>query len=260
MTVYLRAEICLCVVWVAFSLGQVARERGASNPASATDPVAASVVELLAVGPGTKGQNQECSATGFLVNEEGCILTNAHVVEAAKNCLSKSPGAKIMATLARLGASEASPSIASAVSCDLVGLDDVHDLAVLRTERPMAPVGSGAEPFARLEGSDAPAGTRVKVTGHPASAWTADTQAGHIVGHKKLQLLESIAEQSEVLMLDIPLRQGSSGSPVYLEAGGVVGIVERRDSSNASQTDAIPTRYAIDLLNRLGTKWHAAPR
>jgi S1-C subfamily serine protease len=91
------------------------REAGA-NPAEA-------VVQLLAVGPGAGDKNRECSATGFFINAAGYILTNAHVVEEARDCLSGSAEAKIVA---KFGGSD---SQAEAVSCDLVGTDEAHDLA-----------------------------------------------------------------------------------------------------------------------------------
>jgi len=60
-----------------------------------------------------------------------------------------------------------------------------------------------------------------------------------------------------LIVLDIPLSPGSSGSPVYLDADrAVVGVVERRATSNSAHTLAIPTRYAIELLNRLDVEYH----
>ena len=63
------------------------------------DRALSSVVQLVAVGPAENEQNRECSATGFLIDEEGYLITNAHVVEDAKKCLEKAPGAKILAKL-----------------------------------------------------------------------------------------------------------------------------------------------------------------
>jgi len=229
-----------------------------------SDGVAAAVVQLLAVGPSRKGQNQECSATGFFVDEEGYIITNAHVVEKSRECLGKISGARIVARLGTngspaSGATQSGQNTAPSVSCDLVGLDDVHDLAVLKTER-LLPLRrkDGSGQYARLDTADASTGASVKVTGHPVFAWLAVTHSGKIVGHKSWPLFERSAELSEVLILDFPLKSGSSGSPVYRDGGGgVVGVVEREDSTNRFQTVAVPIRYAVDLLNRLGVKWHA---
>lgn len=257
--------ICVCA-WV---LGLCSVQADAATPASDGSPrdsgVAASVVELLAVGPGSAGQNQECSATGFLLNREGHILTNAHVVKKAQECLAKTPDSRIVAKFARHSASQADTApqgefAAASVSCELVGLDEIHDLAVLKTERPPGILADPQGPRVFIDSTEVPAGATVAVTGHPAFAWNAVTQSGRILARKSLRLYERSSETTEVLILDIPLRSGSSGSPVYLETGGgVVGVVEGTDPSNASRTVAVPIRYAIDLLNRLGVKWNAAP-
>jgi serine protease Do len=238
---------------LALSLGAPAscQENRAADAAIA-EPAAA-VVQLLAIGPGQQGTNRECGATGFLINDEGYILTNAHVVEDARHCLAGAPGTKIVAKLARPGA-----RAATAVSCDLVGLDDVRDLAVLRTERPLPTEGQLS--FVQLNPGEVAEGTSVAVTGHPAFAWRPTTQKGKVIRRGALELCERSAEKSEVIILDIPLGRGASGSPVYLESGAAVGIVERQDPSHPSQTVAVPIRYAIELLDHLHVRWQAAPK
>ena len=97
-----------------------------------TTGMSRAVVQLLAVGPANQEQNQECAATGFLINEDGYLITNAHVVEAAKGCLEKAPGAKILAKLTITDA-----RTAQAVPCEVIGIDAPNDLALLKTERPL---------------------------------------------------------------------------------------------------------------------------
>ena len=202
-----------------------------SDPHITPDPVVRAVVQLLAIGPGERSQNRECAATGFFVNEEGYLLTNAHVVEDAKRCLAHSPKAKIIAI--PLGGTTPNSTTARAVSCDVIALDEAHDLALLKTERPPPGDDSGASrPVLFLKASEVADSTPVSVTGHPLFAWQAITQSGKVVRRATLRLSESSPTPSEVLILDIPLRQGNSGSPVYLQASNVVvGIVERRDPS-----------------------------
>jgi S1-C subfamily serine protease len=228
------------------------------------------VVQLLAVGPSGKGQNQECAGTGFLVNEEGYILTNAHVVEKGRECLAQSPGTKILARLAVEGGVHSNAHArdghkpgaenAPAIECDLVAVDDLHDLALMKLDHPpRAGDEMVAIPYARLDSADIPDGTRVRVTGHPTFTWVAQTQGGEIIGRRSLALFEGSAEQSEMLVLNFALKYGNSGSPVYRDAsGGVLGIVERMNTAMEWQTLAVPIRYAIDLLNKQGVKWYAA--
>jgi serine protease Do len=225
-----------------------------ANP-SRTDHALAAVVQLLAVGPGERGKNRQCSATGFLVNEEGYLVTNAHVVEDARRCLAKSPGAKMLAKLATVGA-----KAAPAASCDVVGLDELHDLAVLKTERPLRADPSAPPPYASLDPGTLAVGTSLVVSGHPAFAWQPVTQSGKLVWLGTRRLLDRSTETSEVLVVNIPLRPGNSGSPVYLEAGGVVGIIVEGDETQPSHSIAVPIRYGIELLTRLGVRWHSGGR
>lgn len=227
-----------------------------SAKASSSAPVVPAVVQLLAIGPGQSGRNRECSATGFLVNEEGYVLTNAHVVEEAQACLAAAPGARILAKLANAGA-----RTATAVSCNLVGVDELHDLALMKTDRPL-PLNPGQvpAPYVFLDPGQMAEGTRVAVAGHPAFEWHPVTQSGQIIRRARVRLSAKSAAAAGVIVLDIPLRRGNSGSPVYLEAGGgVVGVVERQNISDRAQTIAVPIRHAIDLLNRHGVRWHRSP-
>ncbi len=222
---------------------------------SANDP-RGSVVQLLAIGPAAKGKNCKISATGFFVNEDGYLLTNAHVVDDARRCLARSPEAKILAKLAS-PAGRAAP----AVSCNVVAVDEVHDLAVLKTERPPAQVlGTEKLPFALLDSAEVQVGSAVVVTGHPTFAWRPVTQTGRVLRRERICLSASSAESSEVLAVNIAPQVGNSGGPVYVPTGGVVAIVERKDPADASKTLAVSIHHAINLLNRLRIKWYGANR
>lgn len=243
-------KTALCALLLSATI--LAQARAQNSPSS--ERIRRAVVELLAVGPGEKGKNRECGATGFLVNAQGYILTNAHVVEEARHCLEGSPGAKLLAKPAT-----PHPSVGNAVSCNLVGLDELHDLAVLKAERPLFETSTQNENnFVLLSPAEVEEGAEVAVTGHPAFAWQPLTQSGRVAGQGSLPLSDHSAATSKVLILDIALRKGTSGSPVYRPAdGGVVGIVERKDVLRPSHTVAVPIRYAIEMLDRAGVEWHA---
>lgn len=266
----------LAALWVVLlgatlPLELIGQDSAQTNLQSNSVHVPSAVVQLLAVGPGAHGHNQDCAATGFLINEDGYILTNAHVIEKSKECLAQSPGAKLLAKFANgesagrssagnADASHPTEMTAPAVACEVVGVDEAHDLGVVKAERPPSMVVAGqAIPFVLLRPAPASIGAAIQVTGHPVSAWDAITQSGKIIARKDLAIFERSDEPSEMIVLNISLKHGSSGSPVYLEAGGaVVGVVERQNTSDTSQTLAVPIRYACELLDRLGVRWHAA--
>jgi len=216
------------------------------------DRVLRSVVQLVAVGPAEKGQNRECSATGFLIDEEGYLITNAHVVEDARRCLEKAPGAKILAKPATADA-----RVARAVPCEVVEIDEAHDVALLKTARPFLAEPGERPPFAPLDVHAVAEGTAVMVSGHPEFSWQPVTQTGRVVRVGQAHLAGEDAARSDALELDIPLRLGNSGSPVYRREGGVIAVVDQRDSLRPSHGVAVSIRYAIALADRHGARWHA---
>jgi S1-C subfamily serine protease len=221
-----------------------------SAPIEGKSPTEASptpaVVQLLAIGPGRGDQNQACAATGFFVNEQGYILTNAHVVEDARRCLAGSPEGRIVAKLA-----EPDQHAATAVSCEVVALDEENDLALLKTQRP-PPEGKNY-PFARLSENGVSAGAEVRVLGHPQFSWQAKQLSGRVV-----RVVRPAHDEGgpETLVFNVRLEVGSSGSPVFLPSGEVAGVVVGRDTQNASYSVAIAIRHAIALLKSHGVPWH----
>lgn len=219
---------------------------GTTSPPNRLD-YSQAVVELIALGPGEHGKSHECQATGFLINDDGYILTSGHFVDEAHNCLADAPPERILAKPVT-----AKPSAAGAVSCDVVSVDAPHDLALLKAQRPL---GKG---YFTLDPAAVEEGTEVAVTGHPAFAWHAETRTGHVLGRDRVALLEPSTAESDVLVVDIPLLKGASGSPVYrTEDGSVVGVIERKDLRHPGRTIAVPIRYAIELLDRAGIKWRS---
>ena len=57
---------------------------------------------------------------------------------------------------------------------------------------------------------------------------------------------------SDALVVDIHLRPGNSGSPVYRPDGGVIGVVDKRDPLRPSYSVAVAIHYAIELAERSG--------
>jgi hypothetical protein len=257
---YLPDFLPVCLLGLTVFLGPVVPGKGAGQRESSPgNSGLRATVQLLAIGPAAQGRNRECSATGFLVNEDGYILTNAHVVHDAQRCLAASPKSKIVA---KVGGGEV--GAARAVSCDVVGLDDVHDLAILKTERPLETLGDALpDGFVLLNPAEIPDGTSVLVTGHPVFAWRPETQTGKVIRHTLVGPPPGAAspasrEATHALVINVTLREGHSGSPVYLaNDGGVVGIVIGQEAADPSHSVAVSARHIIELLDHHGVKWYA---
>jgi S1-C subfamily serine protease len=251
----LHFALCLLTCF-SFFVDAAPQAPAPQTPPLSGDRVLPSVVQLLAVGPADHEQNQECSATGFLINEDGYLITSWHVVEAARGCLAKAPGAKI---LVKRAVSDA--RTAQAVPCNLVAFDENNDLAIMKLERPFPALPGGKPAFAVLDARAVPVGAAVWVSGHPAFAWQPVTQAGHVVWIGKTGLEEMGAppsRPSDALMVDIHLRPGNSGSPLYRPEGGVVAVIDKRDSLRPDYSIAVAIHYAIELAERNGVRWYAS--
>jgi serine protease Do len=226
---------------------------GPQDTAKPADAGLTSVVRLIAIGPAGRGQNRECSATGFLIDAEGYLITAAHVVDDARHCLERAPGAKILAKLT-VNDSRTAP----AVPVEVIGIDAANDLALLKTQRPLTSSAGEKPPFAKLDARAVAVGTEVSVSGYPAFSWQAETQTGQILWSGKTQLddADSNSPSSDALMLAVRLRPGNSGSPVYLPDGGVIGVIDKRDSLRPAYSIGVAIHYAIELAQRYGAPWH----
>lgn len=246
----------LCYAWTVWPLPGASSSalREATGVAGQDDRVLSAVVQLLAIGPANQEQDLACSATGFLINEDGYLITNWHVVDDAKRCLEKAPGAKLLAKLAVNDS-----QTAAAVPCDVVALDRLHDLALLKAGRPLMTDRGQQGPFALLDTRPVKISDAVEVSGHPAFSWQPVTQAGHVawVGRTHLEETDNpLPDPSDALMVDIHLRPGNSGSPVYRQGGGVVAVIDKRDTLRPSYSIAVAIHYAIELAEQHGVRWH----
>lgn len=236
--------------WVIGCTHARGQTKSAPPPAGAN----AALVQLIAVGPGSADKNLECAATGFFINEDGIILTAAHVVDNARKCLAGSTSKSIMARTAGNGA-----NVVDAAPCDVVEVDEVHDLAVLKTEPPIrSRAGEPSPAYARLASGEVAPGTPVSVSGFPAFAWQPVTLHGKVLGEESVRNLRDNPERTSVIILDLALKHGASGGPVTLSNGGVVGVVFSEALDTPDHSMAISVRHVQLLLDHLRVKWYRA--
>lgn len=149
-------------------------------------------VVYLELGPGVL-------ATGFLVTDEGLVLTNRHNVDAV--------GPDGITVWLRDG---------RRFSAEILGAggDDDPDVALLRFD---APPDARALPIGSTEVL-AP-GQPLVVVGHPGAMGNWVTTLGALEG------LEATSLESTDLVTSVPVSAGNSGSPVLDLDGRVVGVV-----------------------------------
>jgi TonB family protein len=216
--------------------------------------------------PVERGYHYLFYGDGFFVNEEGYLVTAAHV-------LSQLRGGQPYILL-RPASGE--PRF---VLANVVVVDRDHDVAVLRaTPNPFeGNFNVGFLPLVR----EWPTRGRAVVDAaerpsKPIDAYTMDAQVDDRspaeVFDFQFSQLDKGRSDTELFLFKHPVRRGQSGSPVVLAVSqGVVGYIEGqwlRSSvvSLATSTDpgttgvgaAVPIHYAIALLQQKGIAWHEA--
>jgi len=224
------------------------------------------IVYQLDQSPSARGYHYSFFGNAFFINEEGYLLTAAHVLETFRD------GGQPYILVARRNG----PPLL--LKSSIIAIDSEHDVAILRA----APNPFDAKhkvAFLPLSSDAASPGQAVLALSlHPPKQQNAhtfeipheDRFSGEVLSYESTQLDKS-SPAAEIFLLSHPVNLGQSGSPVVaLDSHAVVGLVEGRwlRSSAVSAVKsspapistpgaAVPIRYAIDLLQRESISWHA---
>jgi S1-C subfamily serine protease len=248
------------------------RAAGASSEDFANDAALSAavcpIVYQLDQSPSSRGYHYSLFGNGFFINEQGYLLTAAHVLESFRN------GGQPYILVSR---PNSPPRL---VKASIIAVDSEHDVAILLpTPNPFT--GKHNVTFLALSPEPASQGQPVLALSlHPPKQQNANTFqvpredrfSGEVLSYETTQL-EKSAPATDVFLLSHPVNLGQSGSPVLsLDSRAVVGLVEGRwlrssavsiakSSSRSTSTPgaAIPIRYAIDLLQRHLISWHTPP-
>jgi serine protease Do len=188
-------------------------------------------------GPGGGGpdtQTQRSLGSGFIVDKEGYILTNRHVVEGAD---------KISVTLAD----------GKRFDAKLVGRDARTDVALLKIEP------RGALTVLNLGDSDrTEPGEWVMAVGNPFGLSGNSVTVG-VVSFKGRPLpLSTQANPVEMIQTDAAINPGNSGGPLLNTQGEVIGIntliITQGLPQSAGVGFAVPINVAKEILPQLRDK------
>ncbi|MBI4637463.1 MAG: trypsin-like peptidase domain-containing protein [Candidatus Rokubacteria bacterium] len=161
--------------------------------------------------------------SGVVIERDGQVLTNAHVVDGA---------ASLLVTL----------ESGERVAARTLGLDPVLDLALLRVESPKPP------PPARLgDSSTLRVGDEVVAIGNPVGLDQTMTR-GIVSGLNRV--LPGFSEQP-MIQTDAPINPGNSGGPLVDRCGAVVGINTFISEDAQSIGFAVPVNAVKAVLRDL---------
>jgi len=193
-----------------------------------------SVVMIYAeVATRVYGQISTATSTGsgFVLTEDGYVVTNFHVVE----------GATKLTVMT---------SDSDEYAAELVGYDSANDVALLKVD------ATGLQAVAVGSSNDLIVGDQVVAIGNPLGELTSTLTVGYISA--KERDVSTDGTVINMLQTDAAINSGNSGGPLFNMKGEVVGITTAKYSgtSNSGATIegigfAIPIDDVYDLLDDL---------
>jgi putative serine protease PepD len=191
---------------------------GVRHEASSTTPTATEVyqqdspgvVSIKAVTP--EGGD---SGTGIVLNNEGLILTNDHVVAGASSLTVSSNG-----------------SASTSHTATLVGEEANEDLALIRVD----PSGLSLKPLKLASSSSIQVGDSVYAIGNPYGLEETLTR-GIISALNREIAAPNGSKISGAIQTDAALNPGNSGGPLLNEDGEVIGV-NSQIASDAARTES----------------------
>ncbi len=244
--------------WAAIAAGWVDADDDASSAAAAA-PLISPVSEALSVNeiysedaPGVAfiragsadseqavdpfgepgGGGGTATGSGFVIDEEGRIITNAHVVDGAE---------EISVTLGEDG---------DAYDAELLGADASTDVAVIEVDAP----ADVLHPLSLGDSSQVEVGDAAVAIGNPFGLDRTAT-AGIISAVQREIRAPNGFTITDAIQTDAPINPGNSGGPLLDTAGSVIGIASQIESAggqgNVGIGFAVPINTGREIAEQL---------
>lgn len=172
------------------------------------------------------------SGSGFILTQDGYILTNYHVVESSNSI-----------TVALYDG--------TTYDAELVGYDESNDVAVLKVE------AEGLSPVVLGDSDNLNVGDSVVAIGNPLGELTFSLTAG-LVSAKDREVTLSSAVTMDLIQTDCAINSGNSGGALFNLYGEVIGITNAKYSSSSSSSAsidnigfAIPINHVLPIVKSI---------
>ena len=152
------------------------------------------------------------SGSGFIMSEDGYVVTNFHVVE----------GASSVNVVLYDGKS---------LPAQLVGYDSTNDIALLKVE------ANGLSPVVLGSSDDLIVGDQVVAIGNPLGELTSTLTVGYVSA--KERTVSTDGTVMNMIQTDAAINSGNSGGPLFNMKGEVVGITTAKYSGSSSSGASI---------------------
>ena len=173
------------------------------------------------------------SGSGFVLTEDGYILTNYHVVESSNSI-----------TVAMYNG--------DTYDAALVGYDESNDVAVLKVD------AKGLSPVVLGDSDNLNVGDSVVAIGNPLGELTFSLTAG-LVSAKDREITLSNSLTMDLIQTDCAINSGNSGGALFNLYGEVIGITNAKYSSSSSSSSAsidnigfaIPINHVLSIVQSI---------
>ena len=171
------------------------------------------------------------SGSGFVISDDGYILTNYHVVEYTVNYDYS------LTVLFNDG---------KTYPAKIVGYEEANDIAVIKID------ASGLSPVTFAATGSMSVGDMVFPVGNPLGELSYTMTVGYISALDRI-ISTDTSTKINMFQIDAAVNKGNSGGPVYNEYGEVLGIVTAKYSDTGVEGlgFAIPIDDVLDLVTQL---------
>ena len=176
-------------------------------------------------------QEQQAQGSGFVIDKDGHVVTNYHVVEGAKKV-------------------QVSFSDEEQMDATVVGSDPSTDIAVLKIQGAMS---RSLTPLALGDSSVVKVGDAVVAIGNPFGLERTVT-AGIVSALQRRIQAPNGFQIDEVIQTDAAINHGNSGGPLLNANGDVIGVnaqIETESGGNVGIGFAIPIDTVKDVASQL---------
>lgn len=190
------------------------------------------------IGPFGDARTGQALGTGFVVDKDGYILTNAHVVN------EQGQSASSVTVVFRKNDAET-----TRVKGELVGVDVSSDVAVIKVD----PKGLALRPLPLGDSSKVTVGEPVVAIGNPLGYDFSITSGIVSATGRSLQAPNGMTIPNGI-QTDAAINQGNSGGPLIDGRGQVIGINEQIASQSGGSQGlgfAVPINTAVRSLSQL---------
>jgi 2-alkenal reductase len=213
---------------------------GTFNPARIYAQRSAGVVTIYSLfdsGPGARASQ----GSGFVVSDDGVILTNSHVI-----------------TTAGGGSGDAQPALSvyvefgdrDRVAARIVGWDVFDDVGVLRVD----PKTHDLDPLPLGDSDRVAVGEPVAAIGSPFGNENSLTVGVVSATRRSIDSLTSRYTLADAIQVDAPINHGNSGGPLFDAEGQVIGInaqIRSNSGANEGVGFAVPINAARRSMEEL---------